>query len=182
MRRKGAEIRFSFPFRNVSNSWFRFKSREIPFGPAKDKKRRRKKTRKPPSRDSRGRQGQHLGRGGPLVITLDIIYIRRWLYHDPEERERERGCRARPATALAVPRKTFRGHSFAEEAKVANYRRRLNASHYDGSYSAPFLPARRDSTRRCKVHRPLRKSSEIRFPNPLRASLSFLRPPPFPPL
>ena len=64
-------------------------------------------------------------------------------------------------------------HSFAEEAKVANYRRRLNASHYDGSYSAPFLL---DSRRGVKVYRPLRKSSG--FPT-LRALFPV---PPFPAL
>lgn len=117
---------------------------------------------------------QHLRRGEahgnyPLILFISGRgYITaRWGKEPEVVKGRERAPLWRFRT------KPSARHSFAEEAKVANYRRRLNASHYDGSYSAPFLL---DSRRGVKVYRPLRKSSG--FPT-LRALFPV---PPFPAL
>lgn len=108
----------------------------------------------------------------PLIL---FISVRGYITGPVEEKESRRGKEG-PAPLWRFRAKPSARHSFAEEAKVANYRRRLNASHYDGSYSAPFLL---DSRRGVKVYRPLRKSSGAAFQLPLAplpsTSLPFYR-------
>lgn len=107
----------------------------------------------------------------PLIL---FISVRGYITGPVEGKESRRGEEG-PAPLWRFRAKPSARHSFAEEAKVANYRRRLNASHYDGSYSAPFLL---DSRRGVKVYRPLRKSSGAAFQPPLASpstSLPFYR-------